>query len=80
MSTNFLPPPPTNETLVVDEFKSHIRTERAERRRDAPRRLLRNALLVLPLVILFALCVWMGSYVVDAVGLHITKSREAAKR
>lgn len=73
MSNPFLPPPPTNETLVVAEFTRHLEQERLERRRMLPRVIGRNALLGLALVILFAISGWIASHIVDAMSAHSAK-------
>ena len=80
MSTPFLPPPPTNQTLVVAEFNRHMDEERRERRRRMPKALARDVALLLVLAMLFAASVWVGAHVTEAVGERVTEARAAAAR
>jgi hypothetical protein len=70
MSTNFLPPPPTNETLVADEFRTHIVKERRERRRLLPRRIAWHAMLALGLSVIMAISIWIAFGIGDVIEAH----------
>ena len=80
MSTNFLPPPPTNQTLIVDEFNRHLDEERRERRRRLPRASAAGARRLVPLLLLFEASVWAGAHVTEAIGEHIIKNLTAKER
>lgn len=70
MSTNFLPPPPTNETLIVDEFTTHIVKERRERRRQLPRKVAWHAMLAAALAVILAISVWIAFGIGDVIEAH----------
>jgi hypothetical protein len=80
MSTPFLPPPPTNQTLIVAEFTRHLADERLERRRRLPGVIARNLLLTTVLLVLFAGSIWVATRITPAIEDHFIRVRAQQQR